>query len=1508
MFKKINFLLVLLLIIVSIGAVSAASDIDDAIGDEAISDIPILDSQNVESDIDAVSEDDISDGNEILSSDASDGEVIASTSHNVSASNYGSYFNSKGELISSSVNDGDTIYLDGEFTNRNFVFKKPVNVVGTSSNVLRGSTVTFYKGASGSTVSNLNIFNNVEYQYGIFLNGATDCVVSGCFVNNTGASAYAICLGNNANYNNITNNNFNAYGITYGHGTRSTSPVLITGSHYNYIASNLISCDDANAIYLSSYAGGPLDGGESTYNTIYNNTIKYNVLPTSWAYGIQVMGKKNTLDSNTIIGAYRGISTSVTPPTSSSGDAIISSDLENIIINNRIINLTGADYNHVGVEVGGDIAIVGSYYSKIINNTIINSKCIASGAGISALDFSTIENNTVQVLFKGVGIHPRGSNITIKNNNISTVSGAGVLFNSFSFNLLVLSNNITSESGVGVLIQKLSSKRMPGNITILYNWISTGNYYSIDARDANSSAYWNIQFNRGPKGTGIVATPEGQYDPSKPKYNFNGTTYNITPSNYDEYFSSNGALNANIKDGDILNFNGEFDNKVILINSAIKITGNNPVFTNTTFRVSSDGVWIENLKITNIDADRINAWGILVNRAFGVTILNCDIFVQDPNAAYAIYVVDSGSVDVINNTLSSSGNYLTYTLLGYSIEDCRFINNTITTFGTGTVHIFENEHCIDGNSSCVDGNTVCPDGSTVCPDGSTVCPDGSTVCPDGSTVCPDGSIICPDGSIVCTDGDTNCVDGNSLSGNHVLREVFRTYGILMAYASDNIVSGNKVNVTSKLNRIVDPTNSTNSMVGIDLYYNCHNNVFSDNNVYVEGYDNYIYGMGVLGYYTGHDAPEGQGATNNQYIGNTIVVKGHYFVEGIVIGDESRNTLIQDNVVEAESTNVSYGVNLEMSQKSIISGNTFTLNSDIVYGIEAIDSNDNTIDNNEFEINAKQGYGFVFSKSSNNNVYSNTIDLYATGENITFKNFDSIPAGCAGIYLRAASLNNTIFDNEITTLKGYAIVVDDIACGNNISDNYLDSELGIGNDAINCSENNTIKDNYKYLVDGTLSSITVNYLENGTFEFIADSDDLNGAVVDFYVADTFINSAEIVDGRAALDYAFIDFTPSQYLISAIIHKENFKTTLFESSLLVQNGILIISLEDVNGTIGRKANFVATVKNILGQSVEGINVEFNVIDDGYTIYIGRAVSDNNGLAILNAEIPQIYSDDAKVYVKAVNPDNFEQADAYSNLTAKEPISTEFVFKLNVYPGGAVATLKDLNGSVLANKKVSLMVNGKTYNRTTDSNGKINIPILAPGSYTVYASFAGDNDYRSVSDSSKVTVRPSIKYNKNYSVFYGNIVSYKIRLVGSDGKFVGAGEVVTIKVAGKTYSVKTDKNGYATKNLKLKVGTYTITAEYHKHKVSNKIVFKQVLSARNIAVKQAKTIKFSAKLLDKNGKPFKNKVVTFKIKGKKYSAKTDAKGFATALIKDLKPGNYFIYSIYSGCTIKNTISVKK
>ena len=107
---------------------------------------------------------------------------------------------------------------------------------------------------------------------------------------------------------------------------------------------------------------------------------------------------------------------------------------------------------------------------------------------------------------------------------------------------------------------------------------------------------------------------------------------------------------------------------------------------------------------------------------------------------------------------------------------------------------------------------------------------------------------------------------------------------------------------------------------------------------------------------------------------------------------------------------------------------------------------------------------------------------------------------------------------------------------------------------------------------------------------------------------------------------------------------------------------------------------------------------------------------------------------------------------------------------------------------------------------------------------------------------------------------------------------------------------------------VGKYTITANYGSFSVSNKITIKPTLSAKNIVKKKAKKIKFSAKLVNKNGKALKNKKITFKIKGKKYKAKTNKKGVATVSIKNLKAGKYQITSSYGGCTIKNTIKIKR
>ena len=110
----------------------------------------------------------------------------------------------------------------------------------------------------------------------------------------------------------------------------------------------------------------------------------------------------------------------------------------------------------------------------------------------------------------------------------------------------------------------------------------------------------------------------------------------------------------------------------------------------------------------------------------------------------------------------------------------------------------------------------------------------------------------------------------------------------------------------------------------------------------------------------------------------------------------------------------------------------------------------------------------------------------------------------------------------------------------------------------------------------------------------------------------------------------------------------------------------------------------------------------------------------------------------------------------------------------------------------------------------------------------------------------------------MYFGAGSYYKVRLFADDGKAL-KGAVVSIKISGKTVKLTTDGNGYASYKITLKENTYYVTATYKNLKVSNKIVVKPVLTAKNISKKKAKKIKFTAKLVNTQGKALKNKKIT-------------------------------------------------
>ena len=668
-------------------------------------------------------------------------------------------------------------------------------------------------------------------------------------------------------------------------------------------------------------------------------------------------------------------------------------------------------------------------------------------------------------------------------------------------------------------------------------------------------------------------------------------------------------------------------------------------------------------------------------------------------------------------------------------------------------------------------------------------------------------------------------------------------------------------------------------------------------------------MGVLGYLTGHSAPIGQGATNNKFLSNEITLEGNYCAEGIIIGDESEDTLIENNTINVKS-GVSYGIYFEMSHKSTANNNSILLNSEVVYGILGYSSNDNILRGNNVSGNGKDVYGIIFSNGNRNQIKENTVLTNGSGESLTIKNLDSLGSGNAGVYLKSNSTNNNVESNEVTSVSGYAVLIDDEATDNVVVDNYLDCKVGTGNLAVNSSAKNTVLNNYKFIADNPVISVsTIVYLDEGQFN-LTFSDDCNGGIVNIYdIENHLINHTTISDCLASFKIKFdYSYTPAEYIFTAQLFKDNYKASIYKIPFEIEKADPTVIIPNISIIQGDTQSVGLRVVDSLGNPIKGAGVKFTMIR-GRDVVMGTAVSDENGLAKINYELPaSVEVGNYGIRTEISESNNFNNLVAMGNITVLPRLNVTINGYTNTYIKSPVAVLIDSNGDKVANKKVFLKVGTVTYTAVTNANGEVILPDnVKSGSYAVTVTSQAEGKYCESTAGFNVQVVTAITGDKDYSVYYGNTVKYKVRVFDVDGK-AAAGKTVTFKINGKTITSNADNSGYAVCSVKLGVGKYTITASFAGFSLSNKITFIPTLSAKNIVKKKAKKIKFSAKLVNKNGKALKNKKIIFKIKGKKYKAKTNKKGIATVNIKNLKVGKYTISSSYGGCTIKNTIKIKK
>ena len=201
---------------------------------------------------------------------------------------------------------------------------------------------------------------------------------------------------------------------------------------------------------------------------------------------------------------------------------------------------------------------------------------------------------------------------------------------------------------------------------------------------------------------------------------------------------------------------------------------------------------------------------------------------------------------------------------------------------------------------------------------------------------------------------------------------------------------------------------------------------------------------------------------------------------------------------------------------------------------------------------------------------------------------------------------------------------------------------------------------------------------------------------------------------------------------------------------------------------------------------------------------------------------------------------------------------------------AKLIDDEGNPVVGKLILFAVGEINYYAMTDAKGiaKIN-PGLKVGTYKVSASSPLID--KGISRTLKIVKR--IENNRNMDLYYNSNQKYKLRIIGDDGKAETVGKIVKVIVDKKTYTYKTDKDGFITIKISknFKVAKHTIKVQYKGYMVSNTVNVKHALRSKKLfrVKRAAKRIVLKAKFVSKNKKLVKGKRIKFKIKGKTYLA---------------------------------------
>lgn len=505
------------------------------------------------------------------------------------------------------------------------------------------------------------------------------------------------------------------------------------------------------------------------------------------------------------------------------------------------------------------------------------------------------------------------------------------------------------------------------------------------------------------------------------------------------------------------------------------------------------------------------------------------------------------------------------------------------------------------------------------------------------------------------------------------------------------------------------------------------------------------------------------------------------------------------------------------------------------------------------------------------------------------------------------ISNSIFNNNTCQfnleIEGPPEV--DYSVGNTFLycyDNLLDYQIFINPDVYDENDFNL-----------TFVNVSYNDFKNKSFK-VKSKNDFDEYMVnktirfELYDGDTLlINTTNVTDerGRANIDYDNI--TPGYYTLN-VYYMDLHDCEKIKAEL---NSKLSISVNNI--TVGEDLVIhIDNPRNIFEYST--IIVYFETPSSSVKIYEYNINLENTS----SINISSLPMGDYKVGLFFVSEffshnsykpltiyKNFKVFPAQNSTGNETLISSKDIYK---YYGGDEQlhiNLTDENGMPLANKNISININGRIYNRTTNASGQTSMTInLDAGRYVVFISFGGDDFYSPSTTSVIIFIDSTIQTFDPMKKYVGESDQFVVYCRDSRGDYLTQGNV-EFNINGVFYQRIIHEDGDARLNINLAQGNYTITAknlQTGEMKSSLIIILPTIANNYDLTKHYKNDSQFMVSVETLNDKDPK---VIFNINGVFYERKVNDSGIAKLNI-NLEPGEYIITSMYNGCMVSNNISV--